>query len=261
MTANNPSDIIDLRKVFRKIWNRKKLFVKTLSFTFFIACLYILPLPRYYNCNITLAPEMENSASGGSLGSLASSFGINLNSAGSTDAIPPVLYPDLMEASDFMVSLFPIKVVSEDGLISTDYYTYIKKHQKTNLWLRPFKWIKKTIASLFTKNEATSSNGHKVDPFKLSKEQQDVVSTMKNHISCDVDKKTTIVAKELAEYTNVHQDFYFSQSPDSIFVHTSNGGALISHIKRSARYMRFIPSEALTNFFASFAHSLTHIEE
>ena len=77
----------------------------------------------------------------------------------------------------------------------------------------------------------------------------------------DVDKKTTIVAKELAEYTNVHQDFYFSQSPDSIFVHTSNGGALISHIKRSARYMRFIPSEALTKFFESFAHSLTHIEE
>jgi hypothetical protein len=77
----------------------------------------------------------------------------------------------------------------------------------------------------------------------------------------DVDKKTAIVAKELAEYTNVHKDFYFSQSPDSIFVHTSNSGALISHIKRSARYMRFIPSEALTNFFASFAHSLTHIEE
>ena len=77
----------------------------------------------------------------------------------------------------------------------------------------------------------------------------------------NIDKKTAIVAKELAEYTNVHQNFYFSQSPDSIFVHTSNGGALLSHIKRSARYMRFIPSEALTNFFASFAHSLTHIEE
>ena len=58
-----------------------------------------------------------------------------------------------------------------------------------------------------------------------------------------------------------HQDFYFSQSPESIFVHASGGNALISHIRRSARYMRFIPSEALTNFFASFAHSLTHIEE
>ena len=78
----------------------------------------------------------------------------------------------------------------------------------------------------------------------------------------DVDsRKANIVARELAEYTSQHQDFYFSQSPDSIFVHASGGSALISHIRRSARYMRFIPSEALTNFFASFAHSLTHIEE
>ena len=77
----------------------------------------------------------------------------------------------------------------------------------------------------------------------------------------DTDHKTIIVAKELAEYTNIRQDFYFSQGSDSIFVHTSNSGALINHIKRSARYMRFIPSEAFTNFFASFAHSLTHIEE
>ena len=77
----------------------------------------------------------------------------------------------------------------------------------------------------------------------------------------DTDKKANIVARELAEYTSQHQDFYFSQSPDSIFVHASGGSALISHIRRSARYMRFIPSEAFTNFFASFAHSLTHIEE
>ena len=77
----------------------------------------------------------------------------------------------------------------------------------------------------------------------------------------DVDKKAHIVARELAEYTSQHQDFYFSQAPDSIFVHASGGSALVSHLRRSARYMRFIPSEAFTNFFASFAHSLTHIEE
>lgn len=77
----------------------------------------------------------------------------------------------------------------------------------------------------------------------------------------DIDNKTVLIAQELAEYTNIHQDFYFSQGSDSIFVHTNNSSALLSHIKRSARYMRFIPSEAFTNFFASFAHSLTHIEE
>ena len=77
----------------------------------------------------------------------------------------------------------------------------------------------------------------------------------------NVDKNANLVARELAEYTNRPQEFFFSQSPDSIFVHASGGSALISRVRRSARYMRFIPSEALTNFFASFAHSLTHIEE
>ena len=77
----------------------------------------------------------------------------------------------------------------------------------------------------------------------------------------DIDKKANLVARELAEYTNQNQEFYFTQSPDSIFVHTQGGAALISRVRRSARYMRFIPSEAFTNFFASFAHSLTHIEE
>ena len=77
----------------------------------------------------------------------------------------------------------------------------------------------------------------------------------------DVDNKANLVARELAEYTSRPEEFYFSQSPDSIFVHAQGGSALVSRVKRSARYMRFIPSEALTNFFASFAHSLTHIEE
>lgn len=77
----------------------------------------------------------------------------------------------------------------------------------------------------------------------------------------DIDKKANIVARELAEYTSHPEEFYFSQSPDSIFVHATGGSALVSRVRRSARYMRFIPSEALTNFFASFAHSLTHIEE
>ena len=77
----------------------------------------------------------------------------------------------------------------------------------------------------------------------------------------NIDKNANLVARELAEYTNRPQEFFFSQSPDSIFVHASGGSALVSRVRRSARYMRFIPSEAFTNFFASFAHSLTHIEE
>lgn len=78
----------------------------------------------------------------------------------------------------------------------------------------------------------------------------------------DIDQKAEQVAQELIDFSNMRiQNFYFSQDSESIFVHTSNSSALISHLKRSARYFRYLPSEITTNFFASFAHSLSHIEE
>jgi len=77
------------------------------------------------------------------------------------------------------------------------------------------------------------------------------------------DKNVEQVAQELIEFTNNTRirDFYFLQDEGEVFVHTSNGSAMLGHIHRSARYFRYYPSETLTNFFASFAHSLTHIEE
>ena len=70
------------------------------------------------------------------------------------------------------------------------------------------------------------------------------------------------IAQELIEFTNTRsQDWYFSQQDGGIFVHNSNSSATLSHVRRSARYFRYYPSESVTNFFASFVHSLSHIEE
>jgi hypothetical protein len=74
--------------------------------------------------------------------------------------------------------------------------------------------------------------------------------------------KVEKVALELTEFTNTHiEDFTFSQDDESIFVHTSNSSAVLGHIRRSARYFRYLPSETVTNFFATFARSLRQIEE
>ena len=76
------------------------------------------------------------------------------------------------------------------------------------------------------------------------------------------DKRIEDIAQELLEFTNTRShDWYFSQDAKSIFVHNSNTSAMFSHVRRSARYFRYFPSESLTNFFASFVHSLSHIEE
>ena len=81
-------------------------------------------------------------------------------------------------------------------------------------------------------------------------------------ISDHQSKRTSQIAQELLEFTNTRShDWYFSQDADSIFVHNSNSSAMFSHVRRSSRYFRYYPSEGLTNFFASFVHSLSHIEE
>jgi hypothetical protein len=66
---------------------------------------------------------------------------------------------------------------------------------------------------------------------------------------------------EMLRQKNSHaEEWYFSQGKD-IFVHTSNSSAMLWHVRRSAKYFRYYPSETMTNFITAFAHSLSHIEE
>lgn len=75
-------------------------------------------------------------------------------------------------------------------------------------------------------------------------------------------KQVENIARELLEFTNTRShDWYFSQDAGSIFVHNSNTSAMFCHVRRATRYFRYFPSESVTNFFASFVHSLSHIEE
>ena len=82
------------------------------------------------------------------------------------------------------------------------------------------------------------------------------------YISMTDDSHIKQVAQELIEFTHSRpKNYYFTQGDNNIFIHTNNGSAILGHVRRSARYFRYFPSETLTNFFATFAHSLSHIEE
>ena len=76
------------------------------------------------------------------------------------------------------------------------------------------------------------------------------------------EKRIDRIAQELIEFTDTRsQDWYFSQQDGGIFVHNTNSSVTFSHVRRSARYFKYYPSESVTNFFSSFVHSLSHIEE
>lgn len=185
-------DVIDLRIVLRKVREHKMLFAKVLPVVFVASCLIALSIPRYYTTEVKIVPELDNSMpSGGGLASIASSFGFDLSDMQTSDAISPLLYPDLMEDNGFVAKLFPIRVKDSEGEIDTDYFTYLKKHQKSPWWSKAIEAVKKLITTKKIPSAAATANAG--NPYYLSKEDEGVASKIRDNISLAFDKKTTVI--------------------------------------------------------------------
>jgi uncharacterized protein involved in exopolysaccharide biosynthesis len=181
---------IDFGKIFKDLLRHKRLYFIVLPMAFVLAAIYALSLPNFYSCTVKLSPEMSGSkASAGSLASLASSFGVNLGTGGAgTEALFPTLYPDLMNSVDFKTSLFPVKVTREEDGKTFTYYDYLMNEQKAPWWSN----AKKAFFSLFS-HQPSAIEQDKVDPFRLTKEQTDIVKAINQNVECDVDKKTMVI--------------------------------------------------------------------
>lgn len=186
---------IDLGRCFSILKQRKKVYFKVLPIVFILACVWIFPQPRYYRSSVALAPEYANESSAGGLSSLASSFGFNLGAlGGSSDAIYPTLYPELFQSPEFIVSLYDIRVKSLDGELDTDYYTYMKKHQRLNPLTAPFRAVKRWVVNLFKeKKKGAPLTAKDVNPFMMSEQDYLLMEIVQQKILCTVDKKTEVI--------------------------------------------------------------------
>ena len=202
---NEEETSIDFGKIFQDLLRHKWLYVKVLPVAFVLAAIYALSLPNFYNCTVKLSPEMGGSkSSAGSLASLASSFGVNLGTGGAgTEALFPTLYPDLMNSVDFKTSLFDVPVTiegdKEDGEKdrTMPYYDYLKDEQKSPWWSAAMK----AVFSIF--KSQNSNLKEKVDPFRLTMEQTNIVNAINRNVVCDVDKKTMVITISVTDQNAV----------------------------------------------------------
>lgn len=195
---------IDFGKIFKDLLKHKWLYVKVLPITFVVAAIYALSLPNYYTCQVTLVPEMGGAKSGGALAGLASSFGFNIGGSSSGgDAIGPMLYPDLMNSTDFKTSLFPVKVTLEgdkekgEPSRTMTYYDYLKNEQKAPWWSE----AKKAFFGLFASKEEKPDEP--VDNFRLTPEQSGIAGAINKNVVCDVDKKTSVITINVTDQNPV----------------------------------------------------------
>ena len=189
-TEETQESSIDFGKIFKDLLKHKKLYYKVLPIAFILAAIYAISLPNYYSCTVKLSPELSGgSGSKSGLASLASSFGVNLGSAlgNSTEALFPTLYPDLMNSVDFKTSLFEVQVMREEDNKTFTYFDYLMNEQKAPWWSQAMK----AVFSMF--KDQSSMVNEKVDPFKLTKEQTEIVKAIDQNVVCDVDKKTMVI--------------------------------------------------------------------
>ena len=178
--ADNNVITIDLRLIVRRIIKEKILFLITIPLIMVLSILYIWNEPRYYTTDTKLAPEINNSGNTGTIGSLASSLGIDMSQMKSADAITPMLYPDLIEDNKFVVELFNIPITTTKGKQYT-YFDYLANHQKKS-------WIGRLLSK--KQNPITLDT---ISPYHLTKAQADVAETIRKNVSLKVDTKDGVI--------------------------------------------------------------------
>lgn len=149
--------------------------------------------PKTYKSTVMLAPEESGMGFSGSISSLASMVGMNMKLGKTGDALYPEIYPDLVGGTDFVMALFPAKVMTKDGGVKCDYYTYLTKHQAIALKDFPLKGIGALAKMLRGKEDAKGTTERKDGLIFLTREEFNVVKSIRSNIECSVDKKTSVI--------------------------------------------------------------------
>lgn len=183
METNNSYNF-DFKKIITIALQNKKGYVITFFSSVVLGLIVGFSIPKTYTTKVMLAPESSSeSALGGSLSSLTSLVGINMNGM-SVDAIFPEIYPDVVRSTTFLVGLSEIHVQSADKKISTTLYDYIANEQKYPWWLYP--------VELFDgDDEATAKK--KLNAYRLDEEQAEVIKAINEFITCSVNKTTGVI--------------------------------------------------------------------
>ena len=192
---NNGEIQIDLENLLKRIKSGWKTILLWAAVAFAVGCIIGISIPREYTVVSKLAPELSNTAVS-RLTSLTSLAGMNANILGSSDAVYPMVYPDIMSSTPFLAELFDLHVQFENKgeQIDTTLFSYISDYSKVPWW----GYIASTPAKIaewisgFGKDgdDDVEENDSSVDPFQLTKKQAMVVKKLGRCIVAEVDKKT-----------------------------------------------------------------------
>lgn len=186
----NTGNEIDIILLVKDLLKEKKTILKFCSVGFVLGIIVAFCTPKTYTSEVVLAPELSSGGLGltDNIADMASSFGIDVGKKSNMDAIYPELYPDIFASSDFVLKLFDVPVRLKEDEQLRPYVKHLLEDLKYPFWTYPKAWLIK----LFEKPETAAGGGKTVkDPYRLSKQDDELCSAISASIGCLVDKKTS----------------------------------------------------------------------
>ncbi|MDE6009983.1 MAG: chain-length determining protein [Muribaculaceae bacterium] len=186
----NEEGTIDLLEIASNLWaHRKKIIIWCICGAV-IGLVVAFSIPKEYTVTVKLAPEVNDNKAAGGLGALASMAGLGSAQTGS-DAVYPMLYPDVVESVPFLTGLFGVEVETKENGNKLTVEQYLEDDTKSAWWTyvitAPFKLI-----GLFMPEEEEEP-GHKLDSFRLTKREDGLMKDLADRVVATVDTKTSVV--------------------------------------------------------------------
>lgn len=187
---------IDLLELVGKIWKSKNLVLKWVAGGVVAGLIVAFSIPKEYVTEVKLAPESKERASGlGGLSGLASMAGINLGSGGSSDAVSPMLYPEIVESTPFVTGLFDVEVKKKKDSAPVTVAQYVEDDLRSPWWSAILSFPGKAIGGVMSlfKDSPEEGNGE-LNIFSLSPDQTRIVEALNHRISTNVDTKSSLIS-------------------------------------------------------------------
>ncbi len=207
-------DEIDLLELAKTIWNKRMFILKIVGIGAFLGVIVALLSPKEYKSTSTLMPEYSTESQGGA-SSLLSQYGGLLGISGgsynsNSNAIRVDLYPNIVQSTNFQMQLMQQPFYFSDIDTTATLFEYFTELNSAGVLGFVAEYTiglpGKILGAILPKKELMTSVPGATEEslvLNLSKEEFEVVETLRGKISASLDEESGIVSVTVTLPDNV----------------------------------------------------------
>ena len=207
-------DEIDLLELAKTIWNKRMFILKIVGIGAFLGVIIALLSPKEYKSTSTLMPEYSTESQGGA-SSLLSQYGGLLGISGgsynsNSNAIRVDLYPNIVQSTNFQMQLMQQPFYFSDLDTTATLFEYYTELNSAGVLGFVAEYTiglpRKILGAILPKKELMTSGPGATEEslvLNLSKEEFEVINTLRGKISASLDEESGIVSVTVTLPDNV----------------------------------------------------------